>query len=588
MKEKHPENEMSCIYCLTNQAHPRLARGETYTCGYKPYRCEVCNYSTTTKGNLSIHMQSDKHINNVQELQNGSASEHMLQSQALAMAAATAPGPSNSVVNPTPSGSNNGNNSTMSTKQNPGCSINSSAASSFGPTGSNASSPGLNPGEKVSPINTVPSGLFPPNQTPGSVSTCATSGSGAKGKGTWRCDVCNYETGVARNLRIHMTSEKHTHNMVVLQQSVKHYQTLSAIQQQAGLMAAISTGDPILAAAAQMHPGLLAALAAAASAPTSASSPAPSLPSPNQNQNHDPSIPPEAAIADMAYNHALLLMQQQQRAMAMMHHSQQGGNKPFGVQPVVDMEHPDPSFRFDSVPYDENARQFQCCVCTVYTCDSIEGLSQHIQSDRTRIREDEVLMAAGGNYICKLCSYKTSLKANFQLHCKTDKHLQRLQQVNHIKEGGSRSEWKLKYVNVSNPIQVRCNLCDYYTNSIHKLQLHSSNPRHETSARIFIHLQLSETILRSSQREGQNKNFYYNCSLCSFAARTKVNLVHHVNSIKHSTHELTRQQMKTASGQGQHKSLEEEIRDTFQVKELLPGDQINFGDNGKFSFSLFL
>ena len=144
---------------------------------------------------------------------------------------------------------------------------------------------------------------------------------------------------------------------------------------------------------------------------------------------------------------------------------------------------------------------------------------------------------------------------------------------------------KLKYVNVSNPIQVRCNLCDYYTNSIHKLQLHATNPRHETSARIFLHLQLSETILRSSQREerGQNKNYYYNCSLCSFAARTKVNLVHHVNSIKHSTHELTKQQMKAASGQGQHKSLEEEIRETFQVKELLPGDQINFGDNGKFS-----
>ena len=71
MKEKHPESETTCIYCITGQQHPRLARGETYTCGYKPYRCEVCNYSTTTKGNLSIHMQSDKHLNNMQELQNG-------------------------------------------------------------------------------------------------------------------------------------------------------------------------------------------------------------------------------------------------------------------------------------------------------------------------------------------------------------------------------------------------------------------------------------------------------------------------------------------------------------------------------------
>lgn len=89
MREKHPDGESACGYCLAGKkikkvskffnfnlnnnlgaAHPRLARGESYTCGYKPYRCEICNYSTTTKGNLSIHMQSDKHLNNVQELNN--------------------------------------------------------------------------------------------------------------------------------------------------------------------------------------------------------------------------------------------------------------------------------------------------------------------------------------------------------------------------------------------------------------------------------------------------------------------------------------------------------------------------------------
>ena len=34
MKEKH----QTCIYCVIGQQHPRLARGETYTCKYKPYR----------------------------------------------------------------------------------------------------------------------------------------------------------------------------------------------------------------------------------------------------------------------------------------------------------------------------------------------------------------------------------------------------------------------------------------------------------------------------------------------------------------------------------------------------------------------
>ena len=568
-------------------------------------------------------MQSDKHINNVQELQNGGtipgqmtgslpgsqSAEHMLQSQALATAVALAAGGgagASSVV-----GSNNvsgtGSKQVVTNVTGP----QNVSSSSFGPSGSNASSPGLNlmigsqpSGDKVSPINTVPMGGVcpspsnPNNSTPNNNSNVnSSSSSSAKPKATWRCDVCNYETGVARNLRIHMTSEKHTHNMVVLQQSVKHYQVM---QQQAGLMAAMSAGggDPMLAAAAaaQMHPGILAALAAAAAA-SSSGSPVPSLPSPNEPSSNvgNNMNTPEAAIADMAYNHAVLLMQQQQqRAMAMMSQSQSQSKSPFGNQsqnqPMVDMEHPDPSFRFDSVPYDEHSRSYQCCVCTVYTCDSIEGLSQHIQSDRTRIREDEVTMSVGGNggnvSVCKMCSYKTNLKANFQLHCKTDKHLQRLQQVNHIKEGGARSEWKLKYVNVSNPIQVRCNLCDYYTNSIHKLQLHASNPRHETSARVFVHLQLSETILRSSQRDnGRDKNYYYNCSLCNFAARTKVGLVHHVNSMKHSANEIQRQQQRNMSGGQIQKSLEEEIREVIQVKELLPGDNINFGDSGKFHFS---
>ena len=81
MKEKHQiitncdgngnnsnENETNCSYCLTNSVHPRLARGEQYPCGFKPYRCDLCLYSTTTKGNLAIHMQSDKHMNNSKDL----------------------------------------------------------------------------------------------------------------------------------------------------------------------------------------------------------------------------------------------------------------------------------------------------------------------------------------------------------------------------------------------------------------------------------------------------------------------------------------------------------------------------------------
>lgn len=60
--------KVNCVYCAESQLHPKLARGESYSCGYKPYRCDLCKYSTTTKGNLSIHMQSDKHLHALQEI----------------------------------------------------------------------------------------------------------------------------------------------------------------------------------------------------------------------------------------------------------------------------------------------------------------------------------------------------------------------------------------------------------------------------------------------------------------------------------------------------------------------------------------
>ncbi|XP_023212609.1 zinc finger homeobox protein 4-like [Centruroides sculpturatus] len=467
MKEKHPENEMSCIYCLTNQPHPRLARGETYTCGYKPYRCEVCNYSTTTKGNLSIHMQSDKHINNVQELQNGNIStDHMLQPQGL-------PAP------PLP-----------------------------------------DPMKKAPPTN--------------------------KPKATWRCDVCNYETNVARNLRIHMTSEKHTHNMMVLQQNVKHMQQFTAFQQAQAL-------DPLF----QFHPGLL-------------------LPC-------DAQLQPEAALADMAYNHALLMMatqqqqqQQQQRAMAAAAAvaAVSGTGKstlgpPINVGSTVDMEQGDTALRTD-VPYDDSHKLFQCCVCNVYSADNIENLNQHMQQDRTWQREEEVLMAVAGSYICKLCTYKTNLKANFQLHCKTDKHLQKLQHFNHVKEGGPVTEWKLKYMNVNNPVQVRCNACDYYTNSIHKLQLHTANPRHETSSKLFLHLQIKENSLNI-------ENKYYSCKLCHFFTRTKLNLIQHVHSLRHLRNDNIRQMQLKTEGR-------DVTEDIFLVKEYKGNEKIIFdADVGEFS-----
>ncbi|XP_062593026.1 zinc finger homeobox protein 4-like [Saccostrea cucullata] len=428
MKEKHPDNDQQCMYCISSQPHPRLARGESYSCGYKPYRCEVCNYSTTTKGNLSIHMQSDKHLNNVQELANGNAEMKIPQ-----QLPAQPPQP---------------------------------------------------------PAAADPLSHLKKN----------------KPKPTWRCDVCNYETNVARNLRIHMTSEKHTHNMMVLQQNMKHMQRDMQIQQMNQLMLM------------QNDPAFLAGI----------SSPVPG----NVNFQFDQSM-----------------------IMA-------GLQGQFGEIPVdLRKENGGMGMSFDPhIP--DASRMFQCCVCNQHATDSLENLHQHLQHDRTKHREQENIHVSQGTYICNLCQYKTQLKANFQLHCKTDKHLQRLQLVNHIKEGGPSNEWRLKYLNVSNPVQVRCNACDYYTNSIHKLQIHTGNPRHESNSQLFRHLQHGEGKLSPSTKK------YYHCALCSFSTRAKQNLIQHVRSMKHMHNEGLKQiQMK------EQNITEIDPGEIFMVKEYREEDE---------------
>nr|CAI5821858.1 unnamed protein product [Callosobruchus analis] len=428
MKEKHPEAETSCIYCIAGQPHPRLARGETYTCGYKPYRCEVCNYSTTTKGNLSIHMQSDKHLNNMQELQNGGA-------------------PNQEARQASP---------------------------------------------KAPPLHHSP------------------VSSGHKPKPSFRCDVCNYETNVARNLRIHMTSEKHTHNMLVLQQNVKHMQTLSALHHQ-------PHPQQHMESLYGMYPGL--------------------------------GDKPEAALADMAYNQALLIQMMTGGQIPghggptdMSAHSDLGLN-PETMEPPPEPADPDPD------------KILQCCVCNVFQTDSLEELGRHLALDRTRLREQEILAVVAGHYVCKLCTYKTNLKANFQLHCKTDKHLQRLQHVNHVKEGGPRNEWKLKYASAPGGVQIRCNACDYYTNSAHKLQLHAAAGRHDAGVALLKHL------LERCSTLSPNQARVFHCSLCGFSSTNRLPLLQHVRSLKHLHMEQLHQLQRRAEG----KDNSPEIGEVFHV-----------------------
>ncbi|XP_010775024.1 zinc finger homeobox protein 3-like [Notothenia coriiceps] len=402
MKEKHPDSGGTCSYCTSGQSHPRLARGESYTCGYKPFRCEVCNYSTTTKGNLSIHMQSDKHLNNMQTLANGG---------------------------------------TIGTGQ----------EQVFGHT----------PGGVVTvPSVTQSSSHHPPHHHPTQSSTHMAGPCGApsptkpKSKPTWRCEVCDYETNVARNLRIHMTSEKHMHNMMLLQQNVTQMQ-----HGRLGLGAMPSPSE------AELYQYYLA-----------------------QNMSLPPGLKIDPAGAEAQFLMGSFHLDPNMAALAP---ALVGGEIPMDVRlgsgQLVSEELMTLGESLSQTS-DPSLKLFQCAVCNRFTTDNLDVLGMHMGAERS-LPEEEWRAVLGDSHQCKLCHYTTQLKANFQLHCKTDKHVQKYQLVAHIKEGGKGNEWRLKCVAIGNPVHLKCNACDYYTNSLEKLRMHTVNTRHEASLKLYKHLQ---------------------------------------------------------------------------------------------------
>lgn len=221
----------------------------------------------------------------------------------------------------------------------------------------------------------------------------------------------------------------------------------------------------------------------------------------------------------------------------------------FNVEPPTESKDPNPK------------HLFTCCVCRCYGCDNIDDLTVHLSHDRSRTRENEVSIVIGGNYLCHLCNYRTNLKANFQLHCKTDKHLQRLSHVNHIKEGGPENEWKLRFLTSVNPVDLRCNACEFQTNSPHKIQVHVSNQQHQVSAILFNHMQKMEENLLD--RDVPLERLSYDCALCKFSGSGKQALMAHVRTVQHLQMEQVHQLQKRAEGNISHT----DISDIFQVTD---------------------
>lgn len=287
-------------------------------------------------------MQSDKHLNNVQEIQQGKLCNTTVPIDSVATSNAAAAALIQSIVAP--------------------------AAIVGPPTNQTSSAVSIHANSSSSLINNELSSVTTPT---------------AKTKPSWRCDVCNYETNVMRNLRIHTTSEKHTQNLLMLHQSVKNFQ-----QQQQQQTSQTSTSSSF-----HLHPhthrplvDLSFAASTSGAAPSSSSSATTTAPLLNFST---PTCADDVLSSSLALNLQNLM--------------------------------------FQSVLND--GKLFQCCICMSFACDTLAELISHSQNtDRSRPNESDVTNLSG-NYICNLCHYKTHLKANFQLHTKTDKHLQRLQLV---------------------------------------------------------------------------------------------------------------------------------------------------------------
>ena len=182
---------------------------------------------------------------------------------------------------------------------------------------------------------------------------------------------------------------------------------------------------------------------------------------------------------------------------------------------------------------------FQCIICNVFSTDSLKNLQIHLQLDRTKHGNEDHVALVSGRHRCQLCAYNTGLKANFQLHCKTDKHLQRLQLINHIREGvtkpGSENvDMQAKYLqSMSNPVQVRCNACNFFANSVHKLQLHVTSSHHELAARLYDFLLKQELALPAAGSAPKS----FRCEACDCAWQNKMALMEHVTSVTHFRNE---------------------------------------------------
>lgn len=164
-----------------------------------------------------------------------------------------------------------------------------------------------------------------------------------------------------------------------------------------------------------------------------------------------------------------------------------------------------------------------CQVCGVFSTDNPETLIAHAERSRIPLNihliNQQVTTHSGSTWHCNICTYRSGLKANFQLHCKTEKHAQRLSLLAHMWEGSLASEADstqafclraLSHVGYSSSsqsstfVQLRCLPCGFFTCSVHKFRIHCQQPTHTR----LIHI-LSSLVQKRSEMKASLSSFTF-------------------------------------------------------------------------------
>nr|CAB3267916.1 zinc finger homeobox protein 4-like [Phallusia mammillata] len=554
MKEKHMEDTTDCAYCNAGQAHPRLSRGESYSCGYKPFKCNVCNYSTTTKGNLSIHMQSDKHLYNARTMQHR-------QQECLRQAATSTFTP--------PRVQGNQSETTTSLMDDVQLTSRSPSSESYNSNYRDSSKSTPNRRRRTSSkTNSSTDGNVSASSVPSARREPSTSGK-------WRCDVCGYETTIARNLRIHNTSEKHAQNVALMER---------------GLMGKIRQNGEDLQTE-QNDANRLGAPQGMMDYYTTA------LKSLQQNHNLNNDVNGRMATDDaekarklqadylqqqllISQQQQLLLAQQYQQLMVaaaaastlqqrlssgdedrgaaelLVNQAKQLQNAHLWKQLFPNVANNDgdanaslPAGKAMTGNSGVNSKvtssfMFSCDVCGVFGTDDLASLEAHTRrmrhSDVTNdaLNNEWIMRTPRDGYFCRLCKYTTPLKTNFNLHCKTEKHTNKLNLIAHVREGGAATEWMITHVINGNITQsVACNTCQFVTHSLEKLKQHCSSEQHQGVQTVcqFLHNYMKrrcEAINKTGR--SSDLNLTLRCLACGdFKTPYIVEMVRHMQTSEH-------------------------------------------------------